>query len=160
MVYLTGVSYPGTLPTSRQQIVQEGETFVPRVLAITRGSTVSFPNADAIFHNVFSLSSAGAFNLGRYPKGESRAREFAKPGLVKIFCQIHSHMSATILVLGHPYFTVPEGADAAFTLSNVPPGRHTIVGWHERVGEHAATIEVQAGKTSFIEMSLPIEDGP
>jgi len=160
VVYLTGVSYQGALPTARRQIVQEGETFVPRVLAITRGSTVSFPNADAIFHNVFSLSSASTFNLGRYPKGESRAREFMKPGLVKVFCQIHSHMSAAILVLAHPYFAVPDGADGAFTISNIPPGTHTIVGWHERVGERAATIQVQAGKTASIEISLPVEDGP
>jgi plastocyanin len=160
VVYLTGVSYAGTLPASQHKIVQEGETFVPRVLAVTRGSTVSFPNADPIFHNVFSLSSAASFNLGRYPKGESRAREFTKPGLVKVYCQIHSHMSATILVLGHPYFTVPVGADGAFTLQNVPPGRHTIVGWHERVGDRTATIQVDAGKISSVEISLPIEDGP
>jgi plastocyanin len=160
VVYLTGVSFQGVLPTSRREIVQEGETFVPRVLAITRGSAVSFPNADPIFHNVFSLSSAATFNLGRYPRGQSRAREFTKPGLVKVFCQIHSHMSASILVLSHPYFAVPAGADGAFTLSNVPPGRHTIVGWHERVGERATTIDVQAGKISSIDISLPVEDGP
>lgn len=160
VVYLTGITYRGALPVSRQQIAQEGETFIPRVLAITRGSTVDFPNGDPFFHNVFSLSSAASFNLGRYPKGQSRAREFTKPGLVKVFCQIHSHMSASILVLDHPYFAVPDAPGGAFTLPNVPPGTYTIVGWHERVGERKSSIQVQAGRTATINISLPVEDGP
>jgi plastocyanin len=160
VVYLTGINYRRVLTTSKHQIIQEGETFVPRVLAITRGSTVGFPNADSVYHNVFSLSSAATFNLGRFPKGQSRAREFTKPGLVKIYCQIHSHMSASILVLGHPYFTVPDGTDGTFRLPDIPPGKYTIVGWHERVGERAAPIQVQAGKVSSIDISLPVEDGP
>ena len=159
VVYLTGVTSRGPLTPSRHAIRQEHEAFVPRVLAITRGSTVDFPNADPYFHNVFSLSSAGTFNLGRYPKGETKGREFTKPGLVKVYCNIHSHMSASILVLDHPYFTIPE-LDGTFKLSNVPPGRYTIVGWHERVGERTSPILVQAGGLSTIELSLPIEDAP
>jgi hypothetical protein len=160
VVYLKDVAYRGALPIYHERIVQEHEAFVPRVLAITRGSTVDFPNDDPIFHNVFSLSSASTFNLGRYPKGQSRAREFTKPGLVKIFCQIHSHMSASILVLAHPYFAVPDGPDGSFTLPDVPAGTYTIVGWHERVGEHASAIQVLAGRTTDVEIALPVEDHP
>lgn len=157
VVYLKDVTYRGTLPISRQEIRQEGEAFVPRVLAVTRGSTVDFPNADPFYHNVFSLSGAANFDLGRYPKGRSRSRQFRKPGLVKVFCHIHSHMSASILVLDHPYFVVPD-LDGSFTLSNLPPGRYTIVGWHERVGERTATIQVPADSSASIELTLPVED--
>jgi plastocyanin len=159
VVYLKDAPFRGTLPTSRHSIEQRNETFVPRVLAITRGSFVDFPNGDPFFHNVFSLSSAAAFDLGRYPQGQSRPRQFTKPGLVKVYCHIHSHMSASILVLDHPYFAVPE-LDGTFTMSGVPAGRYTIVGWHERVGERTLPVDVVAGSGIAIDLSLPVEDGP
>src|SRR5439155_8368741 len=134
VVYLKNATYQGALPAMRRQIRQENESFVPRVLAITRGSTVDFPNGDPFFHNVFSLSGAGTFDLGRYPDGQSRSRQFTKAGLVKVYCHIHSHMSATILVLDHPFFVTPAD-DGAFVLPKVPAGEYTVVAWHERVGE-------------------------
>ena len=66
-------------------------------------------------------------------------------------------MSATILVLDHPYFTVPA-ASGDYELVNVPPGEYTIVGWHERVGERTARVRVQPGQTASIDLSLPVED--
>ena len=159
VVYLQDVEYRGTLPLERGVIGQQNETFTPRVLAVTRGSTVDFPNFDPIFHNVFSLSSAAEFNLGRFPQGKSKSRTLSRAGLVKVYCQIHSHMSASILVLDHPYFVIPD-LDGSFTLPDVPAGHYTIVGWHERVGERTAPIQVEAGRTASIELSLPLEDAP
>lgn len=156
VVSLKDVPYRGVLAASRQEIRQEGEEFVPRVLAVTRGSIVDFPNADPIFHNVFSLSSAATFDLGRYPKGRNKSATFNKPGLVKVYCHIHSQMSASILVLDHPYFTIPD-VDGSFTFSNVPIGQLTIAGWHERVGERETRVNVQAGKSVSVELSLPVE---
>ena len=157
VVYLKDVKYKGALPTSRETIRQEFETFAPRVLVVTRGSTVEFPNADPVFHNVFSLSSASSFDLGRYPKGKTKATTFSKAGLVKVFCHIHSHMSASILVLDHPYFAIPDH-DGSFTLPPVPAGTYTVVGWHERVGERTGTVQVGAGQKAMVDLSLPVED--
>ena len=157
VVYLRDVAFRGALPPTRAELRQEHETFVPHVLAITRGSTVDFPNDDPIFHNVFSLSSAATFDLRRYPKGQSRSQTFSKPGIVKVYCNIHSHMSATILVLDNPYFAIP-GLDGTFELSNVPPGQYTVVGWHERVGERRATVKVERGKAATVDLSLPVEE--
>ena len=157
VVYLRGASARGPLPVATHEIRQEGEAFHPRVLAITRGSSVAFPNADPYFHNVFSLSSAATFNLGRFPQGQVRVRELGKPGLVKVYCQIHSHMSATILVLDHPYFVVPE-LDGTFAIDGVPPGRYMLVGWHERVGERTSPVEIAAGARVSVDLALPVED--
>jgi plastocyanin len=159
VVYLKDAAFRGVLPTSRVAIRQEHEAFTPRVVAITRGSTVDFPNADPFFHNVFSLSSAANFDLGRYPQGRTQSRTFTRTGLVKVYCHIHSHMSATILVLDHPYFAVPD-LDGAFTLPDVPSGRYTIVGWHERVGEQSAAIQVEAGRASSVDLALPVGETP
>ena len=159
VVYLRDPGYHGPLSTRRVELRQQDESFQPHVLAITKGSTVEFPNNDPFFHNVFSLSSAATFNLGRYPRGQTRSQTFNKPGIVKVFCQIHSHMSATILVLDHPYFTVPN-ADGTYRLPPLPPGEYTVVGWHERVGERTVRVRVQAGQSAVVDLSLPLENSP
>ena len=159
VVHLTDVTFRGALPVARTELRQEHETFLPHVLAIVRGSTVDFPNDDPIFHNVFSLSSAASFDLRRYPKGQSRSQQFPKSGIVKVFCNIHSHMSATILVFDHPYFAIPS-LDGAFELPNVPPGQYTLVGWHERVGQRRADVRVERGRATTVDLSLPVEDRP
>jgi plastocyanin len=157
VVYLKDAVFRGTLPVTKVEVRQQNETFVPHVIAITKGSSVDFPNNDPYFHNVFSLSSASQFNLGRYPRGQTRPWKFTRAGLVKVFCDIHSHMSASILVLDHPYFTIPA-ADGSYELTNVPSGQYTVVGWHERVGERAATVRVQAGQATSLDLTVPVED--
>jgi plastocyanin len=156
VVYLKDPAYRGALVTRRAEMEQEHETFIPHVLAVTRGSTVEFPNEDPIYHNVFSLSSTATFNLGRYPTGQSRRQLMPRTGIVKVYCQIHSHMSATILVFDHPYFTTPS-LDGTFELSGLPPGTFTLVGWHERVGERTAVVRVDRGQTATVDLSLPVE---
>ena len=155
VVYLKDAVYRGPLPAKRAELRQEHETFIPHTVAITRGSSVDFPNGDPFFHNVFSLSRAANFNLGRYERGQSRAREFTKAGTIKVYCDIHSHMSATVLVFDHPYFTIPE-LDGSFELPAVPAGQYTIVGWHERVGERVERIRVDAGRAASIELIVPL----
>ena len=100
VVYLRGAVAGGITPM-RVAIRQHDESFTPRVVAVTVGSEVEFPNDDPIYHNVFSLSRARNFNLGRYPRGDTRRVRFDKPGVVKVFCEIHSHMSATVMVFDH-----------------------------------------------------------
>jgi len=136
-------------------IAQKDEQFAPHLVAVTAGSTVAFPNEDPFFHNVFSLSRGAAFNLGRYPSGSSRSRTFTRPGLVKVFCEIHSHMSAVIRVFEHGWFTVPN-EDGTFAIDGVPPGDHTVVAWHERIGERRDRITIRAGAATPINFTLPV----
>jgi plastocyanin len=157
VVSIKGAAFHGTLPVTRHEMKQQGEIFTPRVVAVTRGSTVDFPNADPVFHNVFSLSSASAFDLGRYPMGKSRSATFTKTGLVKVYCHIHSQMSASILVLDHPYFTTPA-ADGTFTLRDVPAGVYRLAGWHERVGERTVDVKLTQGEQAIVDLYLPVED--
>jgi plastocyanin len=114
----------------RPRLDQRNETFVPHVLAIVAGTTVDFPNSDHTYHNVFSLSKTRTFDLGRYAVGRSKSVRFDRPGIVRVFCDIHSHMSAFILVFAHRYFSVSE-PDGSYRLENVPPGTYTVVAWHE-----------------------------
>jgi plastocyanin len=147
--------HPEVTPT-RATIMQMDEAFVPRVVAITRGSTVDFPNSDPFFHNVFSLSRGATFDLGRYPRGETRSKRFTNAGLVKVYCHIHSHMTASIMVFDHPFFKIPA-ADGTFSIDNVPAGTHQVVAWHERIGDNLSPIMVDAGRVARIEFALPME---
>jgi plastocyanin len=155
VVYVDGLKTPGRPAALRTRIAQRDEQFMPQVSVVTTGSTVDFPNEDPFFHNVFSLSKAATFDLGRYPSGSSRERVFTKPGIVKVFCHLHSQMTALILVLDHPWFVIPSD-DGTFTLPPVPAGDLTIVAWHERIGERREKIRVAAGGRASVSFSLPV----
>ncbi len=139
----------------RVDIRQKDENFFPRVVAVPVGSTVDFPNDDSIYHNVFSLSRAKSFNLGRYPKGTSQRVRFDKPGVVKVFCDIHSHMTATVIVFNHPWFAVPTD-DGRFELPDIPPGDRQVTAWHERLGDTTLRIKLEAGRATAADFVLPV----
>jgi plastocyanin len=120
---------------------QRNETFFPHVLAIIAGTTVDFPNNDRTYHNVFSLSKTKAFDLGRYAVGRSKSVRFEKPGIVRVFCDIHSHMSAYILVFSHPYFAVTD-EQGRYRIDNVPSGSYTVVAWNEAMATQSRRITV------------------
>jgi hypothetical protein len=143
------------LPPMRARIVQENETFVPRVVAITRGSTVDFPNGDPFFHDVFSLSRSATFDLGSYPRGQTKSHLFRQAGLVKVYCHIHSHMTASIMVFDHTFFTIPK-PDGSFTIDEIPAGTYQVSAWHERIGENSQPVKIEAGRASDIRFALPI----
>jgi len=132
---------------------QRNETFVPHVLAITTGTTVDFPNSDRIYHNVFSLSKTRPFDLGRYAAGKSQSVRFDRPGIVRVFCEIHSHMSAFILVFNHPFFVVTD-TDGRYRLENVPPGNYSVVAWNEGLASEPKPVGVPEGATSELDFAL------
>jgi plastocyanin len=123
---------------------QRGERFVPHVLAITTGTTVDFPNSDNIYHNVFSLSKTKRFDLGRYAAGKSQPVRFDRPGIVRVFCDIHSHMNAFILVFSHPFFSLTDN-DGRFRIDNIPPGTYNVIAWNEGVQTEPRAVTVPDG---------------
>ncbi|HVD76007.1 MAG TPA: carboxypeptidase regulatory-like domain-containing protein [Vicinamibacteria bacterium] len=120
---------------------QRHEAFVPYVLAVTVGTTVDFTNSDRTYHNVFSLSKPRRFDLGRYATGQSKSVRFDRPGVVRVFCEIHSHMSAFILVFAHRFFATTD-AEGRYRIDNVPPGAYTIVAWNDGEARETRTMRV------------------
>jgi plastocyanin len=139
---------------ARARIDQRHEQFVPRLLAITVGTVVDFPNNDAIYHNVFSLSKPRRFDLGRYAAGRSRSVRFDRPGIVRVFCDIHSHMSAFILVFNHPFFAVTDD-EGWYRIDGVPTGTYTVTAWYEGVLQQSRPVTIsRAGGTVDLHFSL------
>lgn len=130
-VWLEPVKKAKAQPTQNPILRQKGKQFTPRVLMVTTGSTVSFPNDDPFPHNVFSPSTVRRFDLGLYQAGDTRTLPFARPGTVPVYCNIHPQMKAFILVVDSPYFAV-SGKSGDIQISNVPPGNYRLKVWHER----------------------------
>ena len=132
---------------------QRNETFVPHVLAITTGTTVDFPNSDKFYHNVFSLSKTRPFDLGRYASGASRPIRFDRAGIVRVFCDIHSHMNAYILVFNHPFFAMTD-AEGRYRIENVPPGSYGVIAWNEGTSSEARPITVADGGVAELDFTV------
>jgi plastocyanin/outer membrane murein-binding lipoprotein Lpp len=118
----------------RARMDQLDRDFVPRVLTVPVGSTISFPNRDPVFHNVFSLSETKRFDLGVFKQGESRDVTFDRPGVVQVLCNLHASMSAYVVVHQEPYATIADRG-GRFLLRDLPPGRYRLLVWHERASE-------------------------
>jgi hypothetical protein len=124
-------SIPTPLPPQHVRMIQKDKRFDPHILAIDVGTTVEFPNLDPIFHNAFSSFDGQVFDLALYPPGTSRSIHFKRPGIVRIFCNIHPSMSALVVVLESPYFAIST-KDGHFSIPDVPSGQYRLHVLHER----------------------------
>jgi plastocyanin len=137
----------------RAVLDQRDERFVPHVLAITTGTVVDFPNSDRIYHNVFSLSKPKPFDLGRYAVGRSKRVKFDRPGVVRVFCDIHSHMNAFILVFTHPFFSLTD-IEGRYRIDNVPPGTYNLIAWNEGESSEPRSVTVPDGGEAELDFTL------
>ncbi len=149
----------GSGPADRQaaSMGQVGRRFSPDLVVVAVGASVMFPNMDPIFHNVFSLSSAKMFDLGNYPKGDSRSIAFSKPGIVYVNCHLHPNMAGAIVVTPNGWHTIADAA-GRFELRDVPPGEYKIVAWHKAVGYFRKTVRVVSDADTKIEFFIPFTE--
>jgi plastocyanin len=143
-------------------IQQTNRRFEPEIAVVRMGSAVTFPNMDPIFHNVFSLSKPRSFDLGNYPKGETRTVKFPKPGIVYVNCRLHPNMAAVIVVTPNQWHT-RAGRDGQFALHNLPTGTFTLVAWHKATGSIRKQVRVEEGQDTVVDFLVPLDssaDGP
>lgn len=155
VVWITG-ALPGVAPSppADAAIAQQDTAFTPGVLVVPVGTSVAFPNRDAFFHNVFSFSPTRRFDLGRYPRGESKTVTFEEPGVVKVYCEVHESMRALVVVTENPLHAV-VGPDGRFTLTGVPAGRHSLMLLHADLGTRQVDVEVRNGGVARVSLELP-----
>lgn len=153
VVYVTG--FTSAPPTRAPATLdQRGEQFAPRLLPVVAGQEVAFPNRDRIYHNVFSVSPVKSFDLGQYKSSDAPKRErFERAGLVPVYCNIHPHMIAYVVVLENAAYAL-AAPDGTFTIRGVPPGRHTLHAWTPGAEPVRREIEVAAGVTARADFEL------
>jgi plastocyanin len=139
-----------------ETMYQKGARFQPDLIAVPVGSTVEFPNSDAIFHKVFSLSTTQPFDLGSFPPGQARSVKFDNPGVVQVHCHIHANMYGAIVVTASPWFQKPS-ADGSFWFANVPAGRYRLTAWHKMAGLHKVNIQVPESGRTDVTIRVPLE---
>ncbi len=142
-----------------EQVEQLDRRFVPDLVVVPVGSTVSFPNMDPIFHNIYSLSKPKTFDLGSYDKGETRRVNFPKPGIVDVYCHLHPNMAATVVVTPNRWYARPDRA-GHYRIPDVPPGKYTVVAWHKTAGFYRKSIVVEDGHDQSIDFLIPIDVDP
>jgi plastocyanin len=147
---------PPPKPPVTEVLNQQGARFQSEVIVVPVGSAVEFPNSDPIFHNVFSLSKAQPFDLGYYPQGQSRTVKFNNPGVVQVYCHIHSNMYAAIVVTRSPWFQKPL-PDGSFSFSNVPAGRYRLTAWHKIAGLYKVDVEVPETGSADVTIRVPVD---
>jgi len=138
-------------------IEQRNSRFEPDLAVVPVGSTAQFPNADPIFHNVFSLSGAQPFDLGFYAKGQSRTVKFDHAGVVQVYCHIHANMYAAIVVTDSPWYGRPA-ADGTVVLKGVPPGHYKAEAWHKIAGLCKAEVDVPATGAAQVHIQVPLTE--
>ena len=136
---------------------QANLSFAPRVLVISTGTSVAFPNSDTVSHQVYSFSPAKRFQLPLYKGQVHPPVTFDRPGLVVLGCNIHDVMVGYIYVTEAPYFgkTEPGGG---FEVKNAPDGEYHIGIWSPYITDSAAaldrTIRVSGNEPATIRVQL------
>lgn len=148
VVWIEGL--PSSVDTStKPEMSQSGIQFAPRVLTVVAGQTVDFPNNDDVAHNVFSMSKSKRFKLGIYPKGESREVTFEKPGVIDLFCSIHRHMHAVIVVTPSEHAAQAE-VGKSYHIEDLPAGTYTVHAWNSAHKEMVQDVTIaQDGDTTL-----------
>lgn len=146
----------GTAPSSRRgEMKSENKKFAPRAIVVARGAQVEFPNVDAIYHNVFSVSGGNRFDLGLYRSGASKSKRFDETGLVRVYCNIHPQMVGFVMVVDSGYAAV-TGPDGSFRFDGVPAGTRVVKVWHEEAGESEVPVTIRGGSDAPVAIRLDV----
>lgn len=156
MIVILEGGKPAPIPAQTAVIEQRNGRFEPDIVVVPVGSTVQFPNADPIFHNVFSLSRAQSFDLGFFPRGQSRSVKFTREGIVQVYCHIHAHMYAAIVVTSSPWYGKPS-ADGSFSWTNVPAGHYRVIAWHKIAGTFQTEVDVPESGRAEVTIHVPVD---
>ena len=158
VIYLVGDDLASVAPPSgtagmKSQLDQQNITFIPHVLPVAVGTAVAISNNDAILHNVHTRSRENRpFNRAQLASMKFSVT-FTEPEVVTVSCDVHSQMSAFIVVVPNAFFTQAD-QNGAYEIADVPVGTYQLIGWHEKFGTVTTDITITAGQATQAELKF------
>jgi plastocyanin len=158
-VYLKGVKGVYDLKHPAALIDQEKKVFIPHLLPVQKGQKVIFKNSDPLTHNVHVYWGKRSMFNGVQEIDGNYEWVPKRTGQHVILCNIHTEMSAFLLVLDHPFFAIVDsrqdskGKSSQFTIQDVPEGTYTLVAVSDLRGklvEREKEIIIKAGETNAV----------
>lgn len=154
LVYIVGFDQPAS--SKPIEVRQVGKKFIPDLIAVTAGGSVTFPNGDPFLHNVFSPTSERTFDLGSYKQGDTRTRTFPRRGVLDIYCNIHPEMSATLVILPNTRYAIVD-AGGHFQIDRVPPGTWTLFAFSRRAVQPVSQ-KITVGTNGVVEVTFKLDE--
>jgi len=140
-------------PSAHATINQKNMLFVPHVMPVLVGTTVDFLNSDPVLHNVFTPDKcADKFNLGSWPRGQTRSFTFKRPCVATLLCNVHPEMEAFVVAVATPFFAV-TGSDGTYVIKDLPDGSYTVRVWHPKAKEASRAVNVAGGTVADFELT-------
>lgn len=148
-------------PTTPVVFDQKGCQYMPKVVGVMVNQPFEINNSDPTLHNIHALPTKNKeFNLGMPTQGMKVTKTFTTPEQpVKIKCDVHPWMFAYVHVMSHPYFGA-TGTSGSYAIKDLPPGKYTLVAWHNKFGEQTMDVEVKEGETKNVDFTFKAPAAP
>jgi len=132
VILLEGVTR-GKKPEGEVVLDNHRCVFVSHVSAVMVGERARVKNSDAILHNTHGfLGKPTVFNLALPNRDQmiDITKRLTRPGVIRVVCDAHPHMTAWMIVHDSPYYAVTDER-GAFRIEGIPPGSYKVTMWHE-----------------------------
>ena len=155
VVWIDGLRAGKPLPPDRRfEVLTQNCLMFPEVQPAIAGGTLNVRTLDAAEHRTRITRGSGGEVLATIretDEGQVVPNEhvLAKPGVLRLTCDVHSWTHAWIAAFDHPYFAT-TGGDGSFSIDSIPPGRYRLRLWHPRLEEAEETATIEAGKAATI----------
>jgi hypothetical protein len=140
-------------PAEMPELDNKDCRFRPQLVAMPPGPVV-IVNTDPVLHNTHAFyGRRTAFNIGLPKQGLRIEKELRRPGIVRVECDEHGHMSARIFVAANPYYAATRDG-GAFAIDAIPPGKYELVVYQEETGPVETEVELEGGETLTLDVDL------
>ena len=157
VVYLEGIhrGRPLSSLTPPPPVDQKECQYDPHVAIYASGAPLELASSDPLLHNVHAYLKGGEtlFNAAMPRRGMKLTKPLPPGGWVRLQCDVHSWMNATVWISPHPYVASTDES-GRFALSDVPPGNYTLKAWHPTLGEAVQEVEVRTGTTASVTLRM------